>query len=141
MITRKFWLDPRFSPRLVAGRALLLLSVTLPIYWWLARLGYGMIALAVMIVALWPYRYRVSLGAAWLEIRWLFLRERIPLASITRARVEPDPRRWVIGPRGTVLRVAREQRREFLIFGEPGELGRMAAALRRSPWVDPPSGA
>jgi hypothetical protein len=130
MSSHKLWLDPRFSPRLAVLRAALLLALAMPLQWLLSSLGYGLIGLVILLGAVWPYRYRVTLSRRGLEVGWLFLSERVPLATIREARLEPDPRRWLIGSPRPVLRVSRRERREFLIFGETAELRAVAGCLR-----------
>lgn len=125
----KLQLDPRFSPRLVVLRALLVLTLTLPACWISTRSGHGLLALPALIVGLWPYRYRVSAGPDGLDVRWWCLRERLPKSAIAAARLGPDPRRWVIGRRDAVLRVTRRDRREFLVFGARSKLRELAAGL------------
>lgn len=84
--------------------------------------GQGSLGLLLLLLALWPYRFRFIAEARGLKVSWLFITEWIGWHELTSAEVISDPRAFVIGPRPLVLRLDRGARNPVTIQGDPRTL-------------------
>lgn len=91
--------------------------------------GWGIAGLLMMAIGVWPVPPRLSVDSGGLRCRWLVVEERIPLAHITHARVEPDARRAALS-RPTVLSLGRHAKRDLLIVAPRSILQRLEHDLR-----------
>jgi hypothetical protein len=118
------WRETMFWRRLVAS---LVLAIG-PAAICLAK-GWGLLALATMVAACWPWRMRASADATGITLYWLFLKETWPASSISRLSVQLDPRRWA-WPLRTLLVVERANRRSALLFAPKPVLFELVANAR-----------
>lgn len=128
---RMSWREPFMRQRLAAmlGSSLLLAAICL-------TLRAGLLALLAPLVGGWPWTIRISIEPGTMTLRWLFVRQSLPLAQLTSVRVGRDPRRWS-WPKAPVLTLERRDRSPICVFGrEPilEQLGReLAERLGEAP--------
>lgn len=87
MNTLPVWLLFGWSRRFELWRGCWLLLMTGPVTWACAHYISGLLSLLVMAVSAWPFPYRARWTPEGLDVRWLFVKDRVRLQNIERARL------------------------------------------------------
>jgi hypothetical protein len=120
------WFEPFALKRTILGLALGVAPMALCL-----TLGQGLISLLALVVGCWPWPVRIGLDRHGLTLRWLLVKEALAWSQLGAARLEPDPRRWVIGSR-QVLTIERRGAAPLLVFGNPAALKLLEQAIART---------
>jgi hypothetical protein len=97
------WMDAILLSPLALKRTLYLLSVPPAILGVSMHLGHGVPGLALMVLASWPFPFRLRTSSECVHISWLFLKERILWKDIRSVGLAIDNRTLVVGNRKAVL--------------------------------------
>lgn len=120
------WMGTALTSPFALKRVAYLLIVPATILAVSMHLGQGVLGLALMVVAFWPFPFRLRAGPEGLRVSWLFVSERIAWREIRSATLVTDGRRFVIGKRGQVLVLERHGNHSVTLRGAAPLLARIA---------------
>jgi hypothetical protein len=130
-------MDTILSSPFSLKRALYLLVVPPAILGVSLYLGQGVLGLALMAVACWPFPFRLQTSSEGLEVSWLLFKEKIHWEEICSADLAMDDRKLVVGRRKPVLVLERHGNRSVTLRGPARVLSQIALEisphLRRDP--------
>jgi hypothetical protein len=101
--THPVWMEAILLSPLALKRTLYLLSVPPAILGVSMHLGHGVPGLALMVLAAWPFPFRLRTSSEGVHISWLFLKERILWKDIRSVGLAIDNRKLFLGKRKPVL--------------------------------------
>jgi hypothetical protein len=139
--TYPVWMEAILLSPLALKRTLYLLSVPLAILGVSMHLGHGVLGLALMVVAAWPFPFRLRTSSEGVHISWLLLKERILWKDIRSVELATDNRKLVVGKRKPVLVVERHSARPVTLRASTHVLSQIDREISRHRGSELPGGS
>jgi len=92
-------------------------------------LGQGVLGLALMTLAFWPFPFRCSVERVGVRASWLFVNGRVRWEEMLAVELAQERRRGVIGSRAQVLFIERRDKPRVTLRGRADVLSRLAARI------------
>jgi hypothetical protein len=120
---------PTLSSSLVWKRALLFLLVPLPLLAVCMHFRQGVLGLLLLPLGFWPFPFRCHLEAGGIRVSWFVMSERLNWDAISRVELAEDRRPGVIGKRGSVLALERQDGSRMSLRGRAEVLAELMTQI------------